>query len=293
MKLIKLPYKLLIYDIETHLALKARIWRLGEQGIRHEQLDVAHCTNDIICIAYKFYGDKKTEVISGPNLITEFDRVVKQADVTIGKNNDRFDVKHINAQRMLQGLAPYPEWTQTSEDLEKQLRKHFAFPSQSLDYISKLLGFGGKQKMEWLDWIKIGDLKEITKFVTTKKFTSAQLNTISQTLFLKPLVQVINDGTKALTKMKKYNKKDVEDTEAVLQRVLPYIKLRHNASEDIYPKNTLACSTCGSKHMVATKIITAGMTKYQQFYCNTHDGYGGRSTFKYDKNRHKVYGRIQ
>jgi hypothetical protein len=284
---IKLPYKLLIYDIEMYLQLKADIWRPGDQYVSHDQLDDAHMSDSIICIAYKWYGEKTTHILTGDNMIQEFDAVVKQADVALGKNSDRFDVKHINTQRMLQKLPAFPEWTQTAEDLEKQLRKHFAFPSQSLDYVSKLLGFGGKVKMIREDWRKITRLKQINVFIKSVLFNKRQLEFISTHLLKRSVSTVLKEGTTALKKMIFYNKKDVKDTEAVLKRVLPYIQLRKNASASQEGKG---CITCGSTKLLPTKIITAGKTRYQQFDCLEHKGYGGRATIKYDKSRHKVYG---
>lgn len=292
MKTIKLPYSMLIYDIETTHDLKARIWRTGEQYVGHEQLDPVFNQNGIICIAYKWYGERLVHILEGHDIVERFDVLARQADVCLGKNSDRFDVKHINTQRMLLGLKPYPEWADTNDDLEKQLRKYFAFPSQSLDYISKLLGFGGKVKMERQDWIDISNLQYYEKVIDGFKRLPSKEDRehLCNILFKSDFNAVINRGQKALNKMIMYNKKDVFDTETILKRVLPYIKLRKNAA--VETKNGRGCRTCGSTRLVPTKIITVGQTKYQQFDCLEHNGYGGRSTIKYDKQRHKVFGKI-
>lgn len=278
--MIKLPYKLLIYDIETSL-LKANLFRLGEQRITHNQLDVAHQENHIICIAAKWYGDKQIVVFEGDKGVEGFDKLAREADVCLGKNSNSFDVKYINTARMMLGLKPYPEWADTNDDLERQMRKYFALPSQSLDYISKIFGTGGKDKMEFADWVSIQNYDLVRKLIRPSNHTC-------KTLFLTSYKNVINDGKKALSKMIKYNKKDVLDTEAALTKVLPYIKLKRNAS-----KEGKGCTTCGSLKIAPTKIIKAGQTSYQQFDCLEHEGYAGRCTFRYDKNRHKIYGRMQ
>jgi hypothetical protein len=279
-KRIKLPYKLLIYDIETKL-LKAWIWRLGEQVVRHDQLDQGYNRDGIISIAYKWYGEKETFVLHGDHAIEKFDKIIRQADVVLGKNSDRFDVKHINTQRMLQGLKPMPEWLDINDDLEKQLRKYFTFPSQSLDYVSKLFGLGGKVKMERQDWIDIANLELLNKLSNLCPHDCF-------VLFGAVPAVIIQKGEKALKKMLFYNKKDVTDTEKVLVKVLPYIKLKKNAN---VMNDGKGCILCGGHHLDATKIITVGQTKYQQFYCEDHHGYAGRATFKW-RNRNKVYGRI-
>ncbi len=276
--MIKLPFKLLIYDIETGL-LKANIFRLGEQTIRHTQLDPAHNENTIICISAKWYGDKKVFVFEGDDCVEQFDKLARKADVCLGKNSDRFDVKYINTARMMQGLPPYPEWMDTSDDLEKQLRKYFAFPSQSLDYISQIFGMGGKEKMEFSDWVAIRDYKLWKKLDRPSTYTCVLL-------FRTGGRKVEEKGRQALKKMIHYNKKDVLDTEAALIKVLPYIKLKYNAAVN----NKTGCTTCGSTKLMPTKIIVKGKTRYQQFKCLNHNGYGGKAVLRYDKNRHKVYG---
>ncbi len=285
-KLIKLPYKLLIYDIETPL-LKAFLFRPGEQVVRHTQLDPAHNENGIICIAAKWYGQKEVFVFQGDNAVEEFDKLAREADVCLGKNSDRFDVKHINTMRMMRGLKPYPEWMATSEDLEKQLRKHFAFPSQSLDYISSIMGFGGKEKMEFKDWVDISNLTVLNKIESTSDMFlhTRVISDLCPVLFKNSKTEIRSKGEKALKKMIHYNKKDVLDTEAVLKRVLPYITLRHNAS------NSTGCITCGSTNIIPTKKVTLGKTKYQQFDCLMHKGYAGKATFKRDNKSHRpIYG---
>ena len=279
-KKIKLPYKLLIYDIETGL-LKFFGFRPGEQVVRHTQLDPAFNENTIICISAKWYGEKEVFVFKGDNAVEEFDKLARQADVCLGKNSDRFDVKYINTDRMMKGLKPYPEWMATSDDLEKQLRKHFAFPSQSLDYISGIMGFGGKEKMEFKDWVEISNLTLLQKIGTDRVD-----DYLSGILFKKPAHVVFMDGLKALKKMIHYNKKDVTDTEAVLTKVLPYITLKHNASGE----RKDGCITCGSRSLLSTKIVTIGKTKYQQFDCLAHGGYAGKATYRWTTNRNKIYG---
>lgn len=288
----KLNVKILIYDIETTF-LKANIWRLGEQAVRHNQLDPAYSEYDILTISYKWFGDKKIETLVGTNAIEEFDQIVRNADIVIGKNNNSFDNKHINTQRLLKGLKPLPEWGYTSDDLERQLRKYFIFPSYSLDYLSKASGLGGKIKMEFSDWVDIANLELVEKFClslkTNKSSIRSILNAFCNTLFKVNYNIIAKKGAKAWKKMIYYNKKDVRDTDNLLSKVLPYIKLKHNAAT----KNSgQGCTTCGSMRILPTKVITSGQTRYQLFDCLEHDGYAGRASVRYDKNRNKVFGKM-
>lgn len=278
-----LNFTILEYDIETS-PLKANVWRLGEQRVGHHQLDPKYSMYKILTIAYKWYheSDNKTVVLVGDNAVEAFDKVARKADVLLGKNSDRFDVKHINTQRMLQGLAPLPEWANCAEDLEKQLRKFFVFPSQSLEYVSKLLTGTGKDKMEFSDWTDIVDMNLIKELLT--KLSKPETRKIVPILIPgKTLESVLKLGEKSLAKMIKYNKRDVIQTERVLVRVLPHIKLRHNASTS---QEGQGCILCGSLDLSPTKIVEAGKTRYQEFHCHGHEGYGGRATWFYKKGAH-------
>lgn len=241
--------KILFYDIET-TPVRAYIWRPGKQVIRHGQLHKSCNVTNIICIGYCWNDDRPAKVLywdyntqNCEKLIEKFDLLIKKADVTIGKNSDRFDVKHINTQRMLHGLPGLPEWAKYTDDLEKQMRKYFALPSQSLDYISGLLGFGGKNPMEFNDWIEI--------------------------------VEQGKNGKALQRKMGEYCAKDVEDTRAVWNRLEAHITPKFNYST-FY--NEFCCTTCGSSRVIKNGTRIAGKSIYQHYYCNEHGGYAGRAT---------------
>lgn len=238
---------ILFYDIETR-PLLAYIWRLGEQVVRYHQLASGGGGDsyDIICISYAWNDGKPAKVIhwgydkqDSTKVIREFDKIIKQADITIGKNSDRFDVKHINTQRLLHDLPPLPEWVDNTDDLEKQLRKYFIFPSMGLDYISKMLGLGGKVKMEFSDWVDIVEKKKKVSFL----------------------------------KMCRYNKKDVEDTRALWNKIQPHVKPKLNMST-FY--GDFRCRNCGSKDLKKAGTPRCGKTTYQAYFCKGHNGYAGR-----------------
>lgn len=253
---VKVKHKILFYDIET-TPLLAYIWRPGKQFVGHKQLHKDVNMHNIICITYCWNDGKKAKALVWDHetkdcskIVAEFDELVKQADITIGKNSDRFDVKHINTQRMLHNLQPFPEWSDTKDDLEKQMRKYFALPSQSLDYISAQLGYGGKIRMEFQDWI---DIMEDTK----------------------------GRGKKALKKMVKYGLKDIVDTRAVWSRLEKYFKPRFNMATHL---GDVVCVHCGSKNIYESYVRVAGKSKYQIYRCKDHGGYAGcRTINKYDE----------
>ena len=240
--------KILFYDIET-TPLKAWVWKTGKQVIRHGQLCKGHNMYKILCITYCWNDDKPAKALKWDydnqdcgEMVTKFDELIKQADYTIGKNSDRFDVKQLNTQRLLHGNSGMPEWVKYTDDLEKQMRKYFYLPSYSLDYFSELLGFGGKLKMEMQDWI---DIVEQTK-----------------------------DGKAKFRKMVEYGLKDTEDTRALWNHCVKHFTPRFNQA--MY-KGEQVCINCGSPNIQKNGTRLSGKTRYQQFFCADHGGYAGRA----------------
>jgi uncharacterized protein YprB with RNaseH-like and TPR domain len=240
--------KTLYFDIET-TALQAYVWRPGDQYVGHNQLVKGSDITDIICIAYCWdkgpvkllHWDYNKQ--DSRKMIQEFDAIAKEADVLIGQNSDSFDVKHINTQRLMHGLEPMPEWADQTDDLLKQVRKFFKFPSNKLDYISNILGYGAKAAVGMQDWINIQEKNE--------------------------------DGEKSFDKMLKYCARDVLITRKTFQHILPYIKPKFNMS--VF-NGKRCCVSCGSEDIVEDRERVHGASRVMLYKCNAHGGSGGRAT---------------
>lgn len=297
-KCLKLPYKILIYDIETSLLL-AFLFAIRDQHVSPNQLLEGMDMFGIITISYKWYGDKDLVTLSGETALEEFDEICKQADVILGKNNFRFDDKRLNTERLIKGLPAYMAFRDKSDDLESQMRRYFAFPSFSLDALSKHFGFGGKDKMEFGDWKDLAkhDLfqKFADKFVITLKSSSSDtlsnaLEAFCQTLFKDTRENVVARGLKAKKKMIKYNQKDVLDTESLLTKVLPYITLKYNkATADGLIPRYKACTKCGSTDILPTEKVCIKGTKYQYYDCNKCNQYAGKVSYIWHDGKHIKY----
>lgn len=242
--------KILYYDLETS-PLQAWIWGCGKQFIGHKQLVKGYQRWGIICATYCWNDNKPAQVIdwgyeeqNTSKVIEEFDKIIKQADWTIGKNSDRFDTKMINSARMFAGLPGMPEWTKYKDDLEVMMRRYFRLPSQSLDYISGQLGFGGKIKMEFQDWI---DICEKNK-----------------------------DGETKFKKMLKYGKKDVEDTRALWNKLSEHFEPKFNMAT--FTNEALICkyADCGSANIICNGTRVSAKTRYQCYNCSDCGRYAGR-----------------
>ena len=247
--------RILFYDIET-TPLLAYIWRPGKQFVGHGQLaeDAEKgrwVTTRIICIAYAWNDGSKVKLLhwdykkqNDTKLIKEFDKIVKSADIVIGKNNTSFDNKHVNTRRLLNGVAPYPEWVQQTDDLETQLRRNFNFASYSLDYVAKALLGEGKLKMEMSDWIDIMFKKSIKSF----------------------------------KKMCKYCMIDVDRTRRVWNKVESHISPKFNMAGWDSPVDGIGCKMCGSTNLRpnGTRYAANG-NRYQQWGCRDCHRYAGKS----------------
>lgn len=241
--------RILFYDIETK-PLLAYVWKTGKQFVDQSQLKAGDDVIDIISIGYCWNDGKPAKVLdwgfkekNSEPMIKFFDRQLMLADIAVAYNGDRFDLKHINTQRMLRGLIPIGKVA--TDDPLKQVRNHFALPSNKLDYLSKILGMGGKHKMSLQDWVDI--------------------------------VEQRDEG--ALKRMVEYNKKDVEDLRDIYNRVMPYCAPKLNLSA---LQGAPACSHCGSHNIVKNGTRLMGLTRYQAYFCNDHGGFAGRIAMKRD-----------
>lgn len=227
--------RILLFDVETAPVL-AWIWRTGaNQYIDHTQI-LKGQKFDIICICYKWYGEKKVHTLTwdknqnSAKMVDAFTKVVESADICVGHNSDKFDQKQLNTQRLMHKQPPI-SWP-TSEDTLKQLRKVFAFPTYRLDYVSKLLTGSGKDPMTFQDWIDIVQYK----------------------------------SAKAMAKMTKYCRKDVLKLEQVYAKVMTYCKPTVNASLIVNNVKD-GCPRCGSLHAVKDGIRYTPSKVRQKYRC--------------------------
>lgn len=187
--------RILFFDLETR-PLLCYTWGTFQQ-------DVIKVVNDwgIISISYKFLGDKTTKVLALPDfplykkepdndceLVKKLHELFDEADVVIGHNGDRFDIRKTNARFIQHGLTP-PSPYKTIDTL-KIARKYFNFTSNRLGELGEYLGLGKKE----------------------------------ETGGFKLWEQCMSGDMKAWSLMKKYNRRDVELLEQVYLKFRPWIK---------------------------------------------------------------------
>jgi transcription elongation factor Elf1 len=228
--------KILFMDTET---LPVLVWtfRIGQKiSINHDQIKKGQKFG-MSCICYKWAHEKKVHALtwdmktqSSDKMIEEFTKIVESADLVVGHNGDKFDIKQINTQRLLNGQAPIA-WP-TSEDTLKQLRSKFAFPSNKLDYITKTLFGAGKSPMCFQDWIEI----------------------------------VENKNEAALAKMVKYCKKDVLLLEKTFDRIKAFVQPKITAA--VIKGNCPRCGSDKSVSKGIKRTLSKTYQKRQCKKCN-------------------------
>lgn len=187
--------RVLFYDIETSPML---VWTfmIGQKvSLQHGQIEKE---SKVISIQYKFEGDEHAKALhwdrtgnpsegDDSSMLEEFVHILNSANVVIGQNSRSFDQKVLNWRLNVLNLTPVTDVVML--DTLTLARNSFRAPSNKLDYRSSVYGFGGKHKMEFQDWI-----------------------------------DVVKGDDKKLQKMLKYGIKDVEDTQKLFWKELPYYR---------------------------------------------------------------------
>lgn len=184
-------------------------------------------SSDVVLIVN---GQKQNMINVVPReLVTELWNLFNQADIIIGHNGDKFDIRKSNTRFIEHGLTP-PDPYKTIDTL-KAARKYFSFNSNKLDDLGRRLGIGRK--------IKTGGFE----------------------LWL----GCINGDIKAWNLMKKYNRQDVLLLERVYLKLRPWIDNHPNLS--ILSDRIDACPTCASTHLQSRGMGITQTGSYRRFQC--------------------------
>lgn len=226
--------KVLIFDIETAPSL-GWVWGKFEQDvISFEQhwyiLSFAAKwlgSNKIINYALPDFPGYSKNKENDKQLVEKLWSLMDEADIIIAHNGDKFDIKKSNARFLVHGLNP-PSPYKTIDTL-KIARKYFAFDSNRLDDLGKILGVGEK--------------------VSTGGF--------------KLWEECMQGNKKAWAKMKKYNKQDVLLLEKVYLRLRSWLKLHPRVTEE----SADVCHCCGSYNVQRRGYNYTKCNKFHRYFC--------------------------
>jgi uncharacterized protein YprB with RNaseH-like and TPR domain len=150
--------KILILDIEISPTIAA-LWGLFNQNI---PIGNIRGESEVLCWSAKWHGDEECEYSSlrmtghsaagKRRMLKEIHSLLDKADAVVTYNGNGFDLKILNKEFLLQGMAPPAPYK--SIDLLAVMRRRFRWTSNKLDYVVKQLGIGQKTKHAGMDmWL--------------------------------------------------------------------------------------------------------------------------------------------
>ena len=223
--------RILTIDIETSPNL-AYVWGLWDQNVAIGQIEES---SQVICWAAKWHGKKQIEFMSDHHdghlaMVTRAHELMCEADAIVSYNGRGFDMKHLRREFLLNNLDPPSPHADI--DLLATVKSQFKFPSSKLDYVSQALGIGGKTNHTgfqlWRDCMAGCDV--------------------------------------AWRLMRKYNRQDVVLTEALYDRLRPWIKTHpHHGLHDEVTRST--CPNCGGHDLQRRGYAYTTISRYQRFQC--------------------------
>lgn len=226
------PLQLLVIDIETRPAL-AYVWGAWKQNIAPSQVveDKA-----MISFAARWVGKPDSMVFfsdhhDGHDVMVRAAHVLlDQADAVIHYNGERFDVPHMNTEFWKLGLFPPQPFKQI--DLLATIRRKFMFLSRKLDSVADHM----------LDEHKI----EHEGFALWTKCLAGDAD--------------------AWDRMRSYNIHDVEITERLYHKALPWIE---NHPSVAAMSTEFQCISCGSRDLERKGLYYTKTRAYPQYQCGS------------------------
>lgn len=220
--------RLLTLDIET-LPHEVYAWGLHDQSVGLNQIIRPGV---VACWAAKFHGERTMHFASMRDgekaMLRKIHSLMGEADAVIGWNSTSFDVKWLQGQFVKVGLGPPEPFKQI--DLLRTARAKFKLASNKLDYVAGFLGIGQKVKTGGFDLWR----------------------------------DCMAGDDRAWQTMERYNKADVKLTEAVYERLLPWITNHPNRS--VYTGEH-CCPKCESTKLQARGYAITTTRRYVRYQC--------------------------
>jgi len=221
--------KILLLDIET-APNQVYTWGLWNQNIGINQIIKGTST---LCLAAKWFG--KDDIIfdsvyenSKVGMLHTIHKLLDEADAVIHYNGSTFDIPILNAEFLMAGMLPPSPYKQI--DLLRTVKRVFRLPSNKLDYLSRVLGIGQKEKTDFDLWR-----------------------------------DVMNNVPEAWAKMKSYNIQDVHLLERAYLKVRPWIP--NHPNHNLYSEGKHVCPNCGGNHLQKRGTYPTAVGLYQRYRC--------------------------
>lgn len=243
--------RIVTIDIET-APITGYVWGLFDQNVGLNQIKADWA---ILSVSWKYLGDPKVHYVDNRGdpmndaaVTSIIWQILDGADIIIGQNVQKFDVRKINARFLHYGFLPPSPYKVI--DTMRQAKRVAMFTSNKLEYLSAELTDVPKSKH--------------------KDFPGFEL-----------WLGVLADNPKAWNAMQEYNEVDVMATEKVYLRLRPWDKQHPSLAQYHEDTGMENCPRCNSTELTKQgfKVTTAG--RYQQYKCS---GCGGWSTSRFTQN---------
>ena len=240
---IKKP-KIISFDLEVSPALGWFYPPTWETGILKTDQ-----RQKLMSFAYQVVGEKKItgrtlfdmknyqkDRFDDKALVMELHEVMSSADILLGQNSDKFDVKMANYFFIMNGLDPIPPTKYI--DTKKIASRYFKFLNNTLDNLGEELGFGGKTQITYKDlWIPA----------------------------------FLEGDKKSWKLMNDYCKNDVDQTTKIYLKMRPFMHSHPSLSR--ISGEWESCPRCGSYSYRVKAYRTTNTSRYRQFQCNDCRGF--------------------
>ena len=241
--------RILTFDIET-LPLESYTWGLWDQTVGLNQIKTDWAA---LSIAAKWMGDDnvwyedtrhKATIRDDKDMIAKLCAMLDEADIVVGQNVKKFDLRKIRARAMMHGLPPFKE--PLVQDTMLMARSVGAFTSNKLEYLS-------------------ANLTDTPKS-THKEFPGFEL-----------WLGVMQGNARAWDEMKAYNIQDVIATEQLYLKLRPWVRQHPNMAH-YYNDEHRRCPRCGSVDLHNNGTLFKGVSEYHSYLCSACGGHS-RSRF--------------
>ncbi len=244
--------KVLIFDLETSPNIAA-VWGMWKQNISVEMIETDWF---IMSFAAKWLGDPiitykdcRETVGYDRELLESLHAMLDEADAVIAHNAIKFDVKKVNARFITEGFAP-PSPYKVIDTLQ-EAKKHFAFTSNKLQYLTDRL-------------------------CTEKKMSHAKFPGY------KLWAECLRENEDAWNEMRAYNIQDIVSLEELYLKMRPWMTSHPVVGLANAPTGQHHCPKCGSVHVQKRGFSTTNAGIYQRYQCMDCKGWS-RSRYSLNK----------
>lgn len=241
--------RILTFDIET-LPLESYTWGTFDQTVGLNQIKTDWAA---LSIAAKWLGDDnvwyedtrgKATIRDDKDMIAKLCALLDEADIVVGQNVKKFDLRKIRARAMMHGLPPFRE--PLVQDTMLMARSVGSFTSNKLEYLSKNLTDAPKS--------------------AHAKFPGFEL-----------WLGVMQGNQEAWEEMREYNIQDVIATEKLYLALRPWVRQHPNVAH-YYNDDQRRCPRCGSVNLHNNGTTFRGVSEYHAYTCADCGGHS-RSRF--------------